>query len=125
MANPVLNDAIFRREATISQNGVMTVKGTLTKALLLLILVIAAGAYTWKIYYDAINPVSIAGWMWGGLIVGLISAIVISFKPKTAPFLSPIYALHKQLRILYPMLWHLPYYAHLSCLLYTDADWLK
>ena len=92
MANPVLNDAIFRREATISQNGVMTVKGTLTKALLLLILVIAAGAYTWKIYYDAINPVSIAGWMWGGLIVGLISAIVISFKPKTAPFLSPIYA---------------------------------
>ena len=92
MANPVLNDAIFRREVTISQNGVMTVKGTLTKALLLLILVIAAGAYTWKIYYDAINPVSIAGWMWGGLIVGLISAIVISFKPKTAPFLSPIYA---------------------------------
>ncbi len=92
MANPVLNDAIFRREVSASQSGVMTVKGTVTKALLLLILVVAAGAYTWKMYYEAINPASITGWMWGGLIVGFISAMIISFKPKTAPFLAPIYA---------------------------------
>ena len=92
MANPVLNESIFRREAAMSQNGVMTVKGTISKALLLLIMVIAAGAYTWKYYYEAINPASITSWMFGGLIVGFISAMVISFKPKTAPFLSPIYA---------------------------------
>ncbi len=92
MANPVLNDAIFRREAAASQNGVMTVKGTVTKALLLLVLVVAAGAYTWKMFYEAIDPSSVTGWMWGGLIVGLISAMVISFKPKTAPFLAPVYA---------------------------------
>ncbi len=92
MANPVLNDAIFRREASVSQSGVMTVKGTVTKALLLLVLVVAAGAYTWKMYYEAINPASITGWMWGGLIVGFISAMIISFKPKTAPFLAPVYA---------------------------------
>ena len=46
MANPVLNESIFKREAAMSQNGVMTVKGTISKALLLLIMVIAAGAYT-------------------------------------------------------------------------------
>lgn len=93
MANPVLNDTIFRKStAVFSESGTMTVKGTMTKALLLLLLVIAAGAYTWKIFYEAINPASINGWMWGGLIVGFISAMVISFKPNTAPFLSPIYA---------------------------------
>ena len=93
MANPVLNDTIFRKNAaTFTQSGVMTVKGTMTKAFLLLLMVIAAGAYTWKIFYEATNPASITSWMWGGLIVGFISAMVISFKPNTAPFLSPIYA---------------------------------
>ena len=93
MANPVLNDTIFRKNATaFTQSGVMTVKGTMTKALLQLIMVIAEGAYTWKIFYEATNPASITGWMWGGLIVGFISAMIISFKPNTAPFLSPIYA---------------------------------
>lgn len=92
MSNPVLNNTIFRREAVASHNGVMTVKGTLTKALLLLILVAAAGAYTWKLFYQAVNPATAVTWMWGGLIVGLVSALVISFKPKTAPFLAPIYA---------------------------------
>lgn len=92
MANPVLNNTIFRREAAASYDGAMTVKGTLTKALLLLILVVAAGAYTWKLFYEAVNPATVTPWMWGGLIVGFISAMVISFKPKTAPFLAPVYA---------------------------------
>ncbi|MBQ3521947.1 MAG: Bax inhibitor-1/YccA family protein [Bacteroidales bacterium] len=92
MANPVLNDTIFKREAAMAQSGVMTVKGTMTKALLLLILVVAAGGYTWKMFYEAINPATITGWMWGGLIGGLVTAMIISFKPKTAPFLAPVYA---------------------------------
>lgn len=92
MANPVLNDSIFKREAAMAQSGVMTVKGTMTKALLLLILVVAAGGYTWKMFYEAINPATITGWMWGGLIGGLVTAMIISFKPKTAPFLAPVYA---------------------------------
>ncbi len=92
MANPVLNNTTFRRVAAANPSGVMTVKGTITKAFLLLLMVMAAGAYTWKIYYESINPASVNGWMLGGLIVGFISAMVISFKPNTAPFLSPIYA---------------------------------
>ena len=92
MANPVLNETIFRREAAASYNGVMTVKGTMTKALLLLILVGAAGAYTWKLFYEAVNPATAVTWMWGGLIVGLVSALVITFKPKVAPYLAPVYA---------------------------------
>lgn len=93
MANPVLNENIFRRESAVYSNtGVMTVGGTATKTLLLLLMVVAGAAYSWKLYYNAINPQSITSWMFGGLIVAFIMAMIISFRPKSAPFLSPIYA---------------------------------
>lgn len=94
MANPVLSEKIFRRSAlTEGESGIMTVKGTATKALLLLAMVIAGAAYTWKVFYESIDPGSVTPWMWGGLLGGFVLAMIISFAPKTAPFLSPIYAL--------------------------------
>lgn len=93
MANPVLNENVFRKEnVAYSNSQVMTVGGTATKTLLMLLMVIAGAAYTWKLYYNAVNPQSITGWMFGGLITAFILAMIISFKPKTAPFLAPIYA---------------------------------
>lgn len=93
MANPVLNESIFKKQPFAYANtNVMTVGGTATKTLLLLLMVIAGAAYTWKLYYNATNPQSITGWMFGGLIVAFILAMIISFKPKTAQFLAPIYA---------------------------------
>lgn len=92
MANPVLSEQIFKKSAQSDATGVMTVGGTATKTLLMLLMVIAGAAYTWKIYYESINPASIQGWMIGGAIGGFILAMIISFAPKTAPFLSPIYA---------------------------------
>lgn len=92
MGNPVLSEQLFRKSAQSGATGVMTVGGTATKTLLLLFMVIAGAAYSWKMYYEAINPASVNGWMMGGALVGFILAMVISFKPTTAPFLSPIYA---------------------------------
>lgn len=93
MANPVLNENVFRKEnVAYSNSQVMTVGGTATKTLLMILMVIAGAAYTWKLYYNAVNPQSITGWMFGGLITAFILAMIISFKPKTAPFLAPIYA---------------------------------
>lgn len=93
MANPVLNENIFRNQPySFGKSSVMTVGGTATKTLLLLLMVIAGAAYTWKLYYNAINPQSITGWMFGGLIAAFIIAMIISFKPKSAQFLAPIYA---------------------------------
>lgn len=93
MANPVLNQEIFRKQNFAYANtGVMTVGGTATKTLLLLMMVIAGAAYTWKLYYNAVNPQSITGWMMGGLIAAFVMAMVISFKPKMAQYLSPVYA---------------------------------
>lgn len=93
MANPVLNENIFRKQGiAYSNTGVMTVGGTAVKTLLLLFMVVAGAAYTWKVYYAAANPAAISGWMIGGLLVAAILGIVISFKPKTAQFLAPVYA---------------------------------
>ena len=93
MANPVLNENVFRKENVVYGNtGVMTVGGTATKTLLMLLMVVAGAAYTWKLYYNAVNPQSITGWMMGGLLGAFVLAMIISFKPKTAPFLAPIYA---------------------------------
>ena len=81
MANPVLNENVFRREnVAYSNTGVMTVGGTATKTLLLLLMVVAGAAYSWKLYYNAINPQSITSWMFGGLIVAFIMAMIISFS---------------------------------------------
>ena len=70
----------------------MTAKGTAMKSLLLLIMVLAGASYTWKIFYEAINPASVQPWLWGGAIGGFVVALIISFKPNMAQYLAPIYA---------------------------------
>ena len=39
-------------------------------------------------FFAAIQP-----WLWGGLIAGLVLALITIFAPKAAPFTSPLYAL--------------------------------
>lgn len=90
--NPVLSEKIFRKEAVEYSAGTMTAKGTAMKSLLLLIMVLAGASYTWKIFYEAINPASVQPWLWGGAIGGFVIAMIISFKPNLAQYLAPIYA---------------------------------
>jgi len=92
MANPVLSEKVFRNTAITDDAGVMTVKGTAVKSLILIFMVLAGAMYTWKVAYEAINPASVQSWMWGGLIGGFVVAIIISFKPVWAQYLAPIYA---------------------------------
>ncbi len=92
MSNPVLSERVFQKESTLSQSATMTVKGTAMKSLVLIFMVLAGASYSWKVFYEAINPASVNPWMWGGAIGGFITAIIISFKPKLAQYLAPIYA---------------------------------
>ncbi|AGY53848.1 Integral Membrane Protein [Bacteroidales bacterium CF] len=93
MANPVLSEKIFKtNQATSASTGTMTVKGTATKSLVLILMILAGAMYTWKIAYEAINPASLQPWMWGGVIGGFVVAMIISFKPIWAQYLAPIYA---------------------------------
>ncbi|QES90004.1 Bax inhibitor-1/YccA family protein [Rhizosphaericola mali] len=90
--NPALSDKIFQKSIETQDSGTMTVKGTMSKFGLLLFLVIAGAIYSWNLYgayrLDTMNTL-----MWVGAIGGFICAIVMSFKPQTAKYISPIYSL--------------------------------
>ena len=86
--NPVLNDKVFRQsESERVSSAEMTVKGTMTKTLLLLLMVAAGAAYSWKVFYESLDPSSVSVYMYGGLFGGFVLAMIVSFVPKTqSPF---------------------------------------
>src|SRR5687767_7082153 len=86
-SNPALSPARFR-DAT--GEGVMTVAGTAWRSLVLLLLVIGSAAYTW--WQLAPDPTGAPTYVMGGLIAGLVIALVTMFRPQLAPWTSPIYA---------------------------------
>src|SRR5450432_188248 len=91
--NPTLSEKIFNK-ATLERNGTehMTVRGSIQKFGFLLLMVIAGAAYTWKMYFEGKAPTMMT-LFWVGMFGGLICGLVISFKPMTAKWLSPAYAL--------------------------------
>lgn len=92
MSNPVLSNKVFNksREAS-SNNSVMTVSGALNKTLILVVFAILGAVVTWQLFEKA-SPM-LSPLMWGGIIVGFLLAIGISFKPNLAPTLAPLYAI--------------------------------
>ncbi|MEN8228513.1 MAG: Bax inhibitor-1/YccA family protein [Bacteroidota bacterium] len=92
-SNPVMTGKIFEKAGRItSDSSVMTVNGTITKIGLLLLLVIAAAAYTWNMVTGA-NPGSASTFAIAGAIGGFIMAMVTIFRPKSSPITAPIYAI--------------------------------
>jgi uncharacterized YccA/Bax inhibitor family protein len=91
-SNPTLSEKIFTRSLADRDSGTMTVRGSIQKFGFLMILVLAGAAYTWKLYYSFAVPTMMTLFM-VGLIGGFICAIVTSFAPKLAKYLSPAYAL--------------------------------
>jgi len=92
--NPTLSQKIFDRSRTIEgqMNGTMTVRGTINKFGFLLFMVVAGAIYTWHLYYTG-QAREMMTLFWVGLIGGLVSALVISFKPNTAKYLAPAYGI--------------------------------
>lgn len=89
-SNPVLSGDRFDNTQMIGAVP-MTVSGAINKAFILfLILAVSAGAVVYEAYMGYASKVMMT--MIFGAVVGLILALIISFKPKTAPYLSPIYA---------------------------------
>jgi uncharacterized YccA/Bax inhibitor family protein len=89
-SNPTLNESIFQKSLQVDQTEVMTERGTLNKFGFLFILVLAASSFTWSAFYQGKD---VTPWVIGAAIVGFILAIITSFTPKYAPYLSPAYAL--------------------------------
>ncbi|APB73758.1 MULTISPECIES: Bax inhibitor-1/YccA family protein [Paenibacillus] len=91
-SNPVLRDDIFLREdeREVSEQR-MTIGGTVNKTLLLLVLLIVSGSITWYMTYE--GTVEVLSLLTAGFIGMAGVALAISFFPKTAPLLSPVYAI--------------------------------
>lgn len=105
-SSPALNDKTFGEYRSgvpmPSAANAMTVEGTATKTGLLLLLLVLAAGYTWRVAVAAIPPLAetfgeafaaVQPWIFGGMIGGFVTAMVIIFKKSWAPFLAPVYAI--------------------------------
>jgi uncharacterized YccA/Bax inhibitor family protein len=88
-ANPALKRSTFEKYRGMSSGNVMTLSGTVSKTFILLVVLMASAFYTWH-EYSIGNPVGHLIVI--GLIGGFITALIVSFVPKTAPLLAPVYA---------------------------------
>ncbi|MCW2960317.1 MAG: Bax1 inhibitor-like family protein [Thermoleophilia bacterium] len=108
--NPVLRDDTYSSQAqgpfldTRSGSGLpgdtpprtmMSIRGVIGKAAILLLLVAFSFGYTWDRVMEAAENGGAGGgsFILIGGIGGFIVSLIISFKPKLAPFLAPPFAL--------------------------------
>ena len=88
--NPVLKSSAFERFDIHEPAAVMTAEGTAIKTGMLLILVVASAGITWQQFLNA-GP-AVMPWMIGGVIGGLVLAMITIFKPRWAAVTAPLYA---------------------------------
>ncbi|MDH7462002.1 Bax inhibitor-1/YccA family protein [Chitinophagaceae bacterium 26-R-25] len=88
--NPVLSEKRFQENVGFNDGQVMTQSGTMNKFFLMSLLLISSAVFTWNAFYQGVN---IMPWMLGSVLLGLVVALVLTFKPVWGSFLAPIYAL--------------------------------
>jgi uncharacterized YccA/Bax inhibitor family protein len=94
--NPVLNAGTYEKWSAVAgaQAGVMTVKGTIHKSLILAGLLLTSFFVTFiKLSAGLESVKQVVPWLTGGALVTLGVALLTSFMPKAAPVTAPIYAL--------------------------------
>jgi uncharacterized YccA/Bax inhibitor family protein len=69
----------------------MTLQGTVNKAFLLLVVLLAGAFWTWSQYLTG-NAAAVTLPMTLGALAGFVLALIISFRPTAAPYLSLPYA---------------------------------
>ncbi len=89
--NPAFSEKAFQRarDESLTAHGSMTVNGSIQKTLLLILIAAVTGSYTWNQHFAGQD---VSAWVIGGIIGGLIAALVTIFKPKVAHVSAPIYA---------------------------------
>lgn len=103
-SNPVFRENVFSRDYR-SSSDVMTVNGTMNKTAVMLLIVIAAAMFTWNKFFKAvaINPeagaAAVMPWLIIGGIGGLITTLVIVFRPQSSGISAPLYAVFEGLLI--------------------------
>jgi uncharacterized YccA/Bax inhibitor family protein len=94
-SNPVLTEKAFQRagETFAEGSATMTVQGAGVKTGILVLLALISAAFAWtQAAAGGVAAQSLYPLVIGGVIVAMIAALVGFFKPTTAPFAAPIYA---------------------------------
>jgi len=90
-ANPALKEKTFSGIRAAINEPAMTLQGTSTKSLVLVLLTVFSASFTWTAVAGGnvaiLGPAALIGGI-GGFIVALITI----FKPKVSPYTAPIYA---------------------------------
>jgi uncharacterized YccA/Bax inhibitor family protein len=93
-SNPALSRNTFDVGATsVGYGPAMTISGTVNKAGLLMLCVLATAAWSWDRFYTTQDMASIGGMTMIGAFGGFIAAMVTIFKKEWSPITAPIYAL--------------------------------
>ncbi len=93
-SNPALKENIFQNLTVQEGQESMTIRGTLVKTCFLLLMVLCSSVYSWGVWAKGMD---ITPYVWGGMIGGLILAVVIIFKKEWAGYLAPAYCLFEGL----------------------------
>ncbi|MDQ3039095.1 MAG: Bax inhibitor-1/YccA family protein [Pseudomonadota bacterium] len=97
--NPALKDSTFLDlgTGTVVRNdaGAMSLNGTVNKTGILLLLTVLTAAFAWSQTITPTGEVAAGAgiYLWGGLIGGLVLALVTVFKKQWSPVTAPLYAL--------------------------------
>src|SRR5215207_10187642 len=87
-ANPALKDSTFADARAAAGGPAMTLRGTATKSVVLLLLTVFAASFTWSAVASGIvGPAALVGGI-GGFVVALVTI----FKPTLSPYTAPLYA---------------------------------
>lgn len=89
-SNPALATNPFSGFGVVSESNSMTIRGTINKTAILLLLVLLPAAWVWRQF--AMGGQSVQTWMTIGLIGGFILALATVFKKNWAPMTAPLYA---------------------------------
>ncbi len=90
-ANPALKERTFTDVRAAAGEPAMSLQGTATKSLILVLLTVFSASFTWNAVASGNTGILMPAVLVGG-IGGLIVALITVFKPKVSPYTGPIYA---------------------------------
>ncbi len=98
-SNPVLNAEVFGSERALNTGESMTIQGTVSKTLLMLVFLMIPAYWVWgmvgkPVMFEETARISpmVTPLMIGGLIGGFIFALITAFKRQWAGVTAPLYA---------------------------------
>lgn len=91
-SNPVMQEKTFQGTIVegISTGEEMSMKGTMNKFGILLLLMTGSTVFSWSQFYKGGNPQTL---MYIGVFGGLVLALIMAFRPKASTYLAPVYAI--------------------------------